>query len=649
MDGVGLALVKGDGIAAFDLDNCLDADGEVLPDHAGFAIAQEAERRGAYVEISPSLKGLRVIGPSDIVEAYSKDGLEYWGAGRYVTITGAVWANPNGWKGIQDLREPLQQHGTKDYEETESIVSRREIEELRSALSFISSDERGEWIRIGMALKGLGSRGFELWDEWSQKSDLYDAADCMVRWEGFRPSHTGYKAVFAEAQRNGWENPRGKKDRVEDEDDEEEVQSLLTGQMDLGEMELTATEFVIDGFMPTGVSLIAGAWGAGKSTNLIPVFAGVAHLTPKAYDSKLWPTLRRKVLWVTEAPDQARDTLYSLASSTFTEGESLVPRKPGERDPTLPAPWGEFKEWFRVVPAKRTAPKKIAKQIRESVNQLSYTLPNGFVVQPVVVLDTVSATLDLENESDNSEVGAAMSVLKENLRGVPLVLVGHTPKAVADQNEGLTFRGAGAWEADSVATYFLTNGDGIRMLALKKSRFAPSFTAISFGTQGGQENIDTPWGETQQKTFVHGTPMSSSVDDVQAERKNARNEERDAERSERALAADDSRMEVVSDLVSEYFSREEPLPLTTLMDVMRTRPGGSGNRTDQKRAIDLLVQTDEVELVDPPADLRELWGSTKGRPPKIVIPRGDREAVFNRYRSSKKPLASANRAGDPGS
>ena len=649
-DGVGLALVSGEGVGAFDLDDCLTPDGDLDPRHPGFRIVEEAEKKGAYIEISPSLGGLRILGPSSIEEAYSKGGLEYWSKGRFVTLTGSLWANPKGWTDLEEWRKPLKSRNEESppppSEDTETLITRREIEELRSALKSFSSDERDIWVRMGHALKNLGSRGFELWDEWSQKSDSYDEADARAKWETFRPTQTSYKAVFAEAQRNGWENPRaGGKSRYEGMDDpdsdEEEVRSLLSEEMDLGDMVLTPTEFVIDGFMPTGVSLIAGAWGAGKSTNLIPVFAGVAHITPRGYDNHLWPTLRRKVLWVTEAPDQARDTLYSLASSKYDGGDmqDITARKAGERPHSDPAPWAEFREWFRVVPARRTSPKKMAKQIQQAVADLSYALPNGFRVQPVVVLDTVSATLDLENESDNSEVGAAMSTLKENLRGVPLVLVGHTPKAVADQSEGLTFRGAGAWEADSVATYFLTFSDEIRMLALKKCRFAPTFTAITFGSEGGRESIDTPWGEPQNKTYVHGVPLTSTVEQVQADRRTLREEERAAQRSERNQEADEARAEVVMELVNEHAVDDQPVALSVLMSMMRLRPGGLGNKTDQKRAVDLLIERGLVQSVPLPSDLRDRLGS-KGRAPKLLIPGGvDPEVMFDRFRASGKPLA----------
>lgn len=84
------------------------------------------------------------------------------------------------------------------------VVTQRE---LRSALASLRSDDRDTWVDMGMALKELGDVGRALWIEWSQTSEKYDAADASRVWESFKPTRTGYQAVFAEAQRYGWLNP----------------------------------------------------------------------------------------------------------------------------------------------------------------------------------------------------------------------------------------------------------------------------------------------------------------------------------------------------------------------------------------------------------------------------------------------------------
>jgi hypothetical protein len=79
--------------------------------------------------------------------------------------------------------------------------------ELRSALVSLRSDDRDLWVRMGMALKTLGDVGRGLWMEWSQTSAKYDPVDAGRVWDSFEPERTGHRAVFAEAQRQGWLNP----------------------------------------------------------------------------------------------------------------------------------------------------------------------------------------------------------------------------------------------------------------------------------------------------------------------------------------------------------------------------------------------------------------------------------------------------------
>ncbi|MBU3989390.1 MAG: PriCT-2 domain-containing protein, partial [Gammaproteobacteria bacterium] len=86
-------------------------------------------------------------------------------------------------------------------------VTDQTVEDLRSALQSMSADDRSLWVRMGMALKPLGDVGRDLWLEWSTKSSKFDSEKDPSTWESFRPTITGYQAVFAEAQRSGWINP----------------------------------------------------------------------------------------------------------------------------------------------------------------------------------------------------------------------------------------------------------------------------------------------------------------------------------------------------------------------------------------------------------------------------------------------------------
>ena len=57
-------------------------------------------------------------------------------------------------------------------------VSCNEIERIHSALNFVPADNRDTWLRMGMAIKSaMGASGFDIWDQWSQQADSYNARD----------------------------------------------------------------------------------------------------------------------------------------------------------------------------------------------------------------------------------------------------------------------------------------------------------------------------------------------------------------------------------------------------------------------------------------------------------------------------------------
>jgi hypothetical protein len=118
-----------------------------------------------------------------------------------------------------------------------SLLGALAARDLRSALTALRSDDRELWVRMGHALRELGDAGRALWLEWSQTSDKYDAADAARVWDSLRGERTGYQAVFAEAQRQGWVNPgaggtrepetaKSRTDAPEDPDDCFEVLSI---------------------------------------------------------------------------------------------------------------------------------------------------------------------------------------------------------------------------------------------------------------------------------------------------------------------------------------------------------------------------------------------------------------------------------------
>lgn len=276
-------------------------------------------------------------------------------------------------------------------------------------------------------------------------------------------------------------------------------------------LQLAPTEFVVDGFLGIGLAVIAGMPGVGKTSLLVPLAAVVAHL----FDSPMQPVLRRKVIYFSESPRQVETVLYGLAK-----------KAPGAKP-------HEFGEWLKVVPSHRMSAERLGKVVRRAVKEHTVTF-NGYAVAPLIVLDTSNATVDLENENDNSEVGRAIAAIKENLGTGGCWLVQHIAKSLkrADVTE-MTARGAGAFGGDAEATAFVFAEDDIpnkRFMWLDKHRFEAEFREVEFTTETATETVETPWKTTQEITYRVGFPSPSDV----ASRKAQVEEHKERQQDERA-------------------------------------------------------------------------------------------------------------------
>jgi Primase C terminal 2 (PriCT-2) len=89
-----------------------------------------------------------------------------------------------------------------------------EVARLCSALGFIPSDDRDDWLRVGFAMKWLAGHGwpesvcFEIWDEWSKrtKSNNYVEAEQLSQWKTFKiEGGITVASVFHMAKQHGWQ------------------------------------------------------------------------------------------------------------------------------------------------------------------------------------------------------------------------------------------------------------------------------------------------------------------------------------------------------------------------------------------------------------------------------------------------------------
>lgn len=248
---------------------------------------------------------------------------------------------------------------------------------------------------------------------------------------------------------------------------------------------LEAIEYTLDGFLSAGVTYIAGGHGIGKSSLLVPLASIVSGELP-TFEQSISAMLQRKVVYITEDPNQARRIRYGLKKHN-----GLVENG-----------------HFRIVGAKRRSAGEVELMMDATVKAHTITGPHGYLVKPLIVFDTTNACFEIDNENDAAEVGRVMSALKQS--GAPVWIIGHLAKAIARNDiAAMTGRGSGAWEADAQGTAFIFAEDeatDVRYLATKKRRFEPSYIEVKYITHIDHEVVVAPWGEEQCIGFRYGMP-----------------------------------------------------------------------------------------------------------------------------------------------
>ena len=86
--GNGFGIMLGDGLACYDLDHILDADGNIKADHEGAIILERlAQSDYLYAEVSQSGDGLHIFVAST-APSWKHDGVEFYSHSRFIRLTG---------------------------------------------------------------------------------------------------------------------------------------------------------------------------------------------------------------------------------------------------------------------------------------------------------------------------------------------------------------------------------------------------------------------------------------------------------------------------------------------------------------------------------------------------------------------------------
>ena len=235
--------------------------------------------------------------------------------------------------------------------------------------------------------------------------------------------------------------------------------------------------WVIPGFVGHGVTSFAGAPGVGKTTALLPLALTAAGL----HGDELLPRQWRHVVYISEDVEQAQRILAGMVNHG-----------------NLGISMETVRERVHLVDAVRLDPAFVA-AVGSTYRELFTRKVEDVEVLPLVVLDTKSAVLALDNENDNAEASRMMSALKQGFDGLPVWIVGHIAKANLERSDvaALTSRGASAIEGDANQTVFLVKEGECRYLVLGKVRFEPRWHELEITSHTAQETVHDEFGNVE--------------------------------------------------------------------------------------------------------------------------------------------------------
>lgn len=321
-------------------------------------------------------------------------------------------------------------------------------------------------------------------------------------------------------------------------------------------------EWAVDGFLAWGITVIAGAPGVGKTSQIVSLAMLVAHLCGENHEMR--PVLRRRVIYVTEDAQQVESILVAACKLN-----GVAPHL--------------VRGQFLVYEARRLDPKTAAATVAQLIAQNTMVHASGFPLRPLTVLDTSSSIFELEDENSNSAAAGMIAEVKQVLQGAPLWLVAHTPKSLSRADvESLTVRGAGAFEGDANATAFCFKEEGVedkRFMRLGKVRYDPDYRELMFTSEVHSEVVETPWGGSQTIRARVSYPERSSK------------EERDSHKKAAKTAAKEESNQGLIDAILAFLESHGPASKTTIKHSV------TGKNEAVGAAVTSLVASGVLEIV----------------------------------------------------
>jgi hypothetical protein len=517
---------NGSNFLFIDLDDCFEPSGQL--DERAREIVDSVS---GYVERSLSGNGLHIVTLTDKYYGNPKstDGkVEIFTDRMYLAMTGEVFEDrsqiPIFPANTTVLDRYLhKQKETKAYDPFE-VYSRRDphltLEKAEEILmvQLIPNPSRDDWLSLGMALHFQFLGDFDaliLWDKYSSREGAgnYRGFNDLERaWNSFQLDHQN-PITFASIYQ------RLRKPELNEQELLEEVKPI---QYDLDKPK--PIRYLLNGFMTEGITSIAGASGAGKTTMIVELASIISHLCDetKVSDSLEKHFLkvrgRRKVIHFTEHAEQIEQVLYGK-------------RKFGKNHSAITCGTKEANEWYLVVPTKKYSAAELAKLVSAYSKNYTVAWPSGrldqsgnqinVVMPPLLIFDTASASFALDDENSNTEQSKMIAALKEVIRELnsSIWIVTHVAKAAKTRElKEQTSRGAGAIEADvqTAASLGRELGAECSVLSITKNRIQTRFDELNFKPTFHNLQVEDEWGDWQEVTYITGElTKSTSVERIQ--------------------------------------------------------------------------------------------------------------------------------------
>ena len=404
------------------------------------------------------------------------------------------------------LQEPKPAPPSQSFDFTQlgSRLEDSDLDRAVKALHHISPDcDYDQWIELGQALHTeFGEAGLGPWMTWSMAGAKFAGTkDIEVHWKSFHQGKgVGLGTLYKHAKDAGWEAPTKQTERKSAVEDFAAVISQSQApvatdapdpswpELALDLTKLNPIDYLIEGFMAHSFFILAGQPGVGKTTAVLSMCMVMAGFSVDGCE--IHAKKKRKSIIVTEDSDQIIRTLFAYSKHYKINN---------------------LNDWFVVIDARRSNVKDL---LRLAHNIERHTV-NG--IKPLLVLDTANATMDIDNENDNSEVGAYIAAIKQTIfiqQKAPVCILTHTNKTISRQDSDAMARGASAFTGDATLTGVLfMDEDNQRYLKLTKTRYEPAFREIKFDSITFPEIVITPAGDLQEIICRVAIPAMSSEQD----------------------------------------------------------------------------------------------------------------------------------------